>query len=136
MHITEVFQTIIESDVQDAWQQFEYKGVEYSVYKGDVNLRIESNFEEDRVVSDFKEDWANSHPDPSAYSSAYRICYGATFVAYVILVHVDGSRGILPLPEPGTKTPELLPFKVAEIVNCNQLHEYMKRAGFSYPEGA
>src|SRR5258708_40045737 len=102
MHITKVFDTIIQSDTQDHWQRFDYKRTERAVYKGDVNLRIESHLEEDLLVEDFAEEWATKLPDPHAHSYSYNIYYAATLVAQVVLVSVDGARALLPLPDPQT----------------------------------
>ncbi len=135
MHITQVFHSIIQSDTEDHWQRFEYRAVNRAVFKQDVNLRIVCNYEEDKLVEDFKENWATKHSNSHATSYAYRIYYGSTFIAYVVLVSIDGGRALLPLPNTETMRPDLLAFRVAEIFDRNQIHEYMSRSGLKYPEG-
>ncbi len=136
MHITELFQTIIESDPQDHWQRFEYKNAERAIFKGDVNLRIECGIDSDVINDDFKEEWANKHPDKHAESYSHNIYYGASLVTYVILVSVDGGRARLPLPDTTTMTPDILAYRVAEIFDTGSFHEYMGRAGLKTPEEA
>jgi hypothetical protein len=133
MHITKVFQTIIESDTQDHWQRIEYKHTYRAVFKGDVNLRIESHIEEDVLVEDFGEAWATKVPDTKATSYSYNIYYGATLVTHVTLVSIDGHRALLPLPDPQTMTPDLLAMRVAEIFDSGKLYDYMKRVGMKQP---
>lgn len=136
MNITKIFEWIIQSDPQDCWNRMEHKHADRAVFKEDVNLRIESDYESDVIVEDFKEEWANKHADPSATSKSYNVYYGGTLVTYVVLVAVDGGRALLPIPDFDTKAPTLLAFRIAEIINYKRLHEYMGRAGLKFPEGA
>ena len=83
-------------------------------------------------VKDFKEPWANKHPDPTANSYWYDLSYNGALIERFILVSVDGARAELPLPDRNTLEAEPLIYKVAEIFDeLNTLEEYMKRSGLS-----
>jgi hypothetical protein len=133
MNINHIFKAVIESDPRTQWTRFTHKDAERAVFNDDVNLRIESHFDDDLHNSDFKEAWANNFPDPRASSRFYNIYYGASLIAYRILVSVDGGRATLPLPDKGTMEPDPLGFRIAEIFDTNTLHDYVKRAGIKHP---
>ena len=135
MKMNDVFQQIIDSDPQEHWRRMEHKG-QRAIFKDDVNIRIECDLDKDLLVQDFTEDWANKHSDPHAVSYSYNIFYGASLVAFVVLVSVDGCRALLPVPDRKTMVPDLLAFRIAEIFDIGTFHEYMKRAGLNYPTGA
>ncbi|GAF88006.1 unnamed protein product, partial [marine sediment metagenome] len=81
---------------------------------------------------DFRAEWANKHPDPSANRRHYDIYYGASIVESFMLVSVDGARAVLPLPEAGSTT---VPVKSYELARCvddqNTLDEYIGRSGLT-----
>ena len=51
----------------------------------------------------FTEPWANQFADKSASSHLIDVNYAGALVDRLIFVYVDGSRGMIPLPEPVAK---------------------------------
>jgi len=101
-----------------------------------MNLRFEIGYMDDGVqCKDFREPWANRHPDPSATGYWCNLYYGSTLVKKLILVAVDGGRAMLPIPQRGRKnmrSDRVLPldYKVAQIHDrLGTLEEYMSRSG-------
>lgn len=86
---------ILAESTQDDWVIDDETGS--FTYKDDLNLRIQRAAYE--TYSDFKEPWANSHPDPKAVAVEYVVKYGASFVKKYTLVLVDGHRATLPMPK-------------------------------------
>lgn len=126
---------IISSDPRADWEVIATNWVTTAVSKQDVNLRLIVSTEEDGIQNeDFKEEWANRHPDPRARGYWCDIYYSSTHVMRSILVSVDGARAMLPIPrqagEDG-KVSEVLPFdyRLAQIFDTlATLDEYMQRA--------
>ena len=81
---------------------------------------------------DFKEPWANKHPDPSATGYYARLYYGPTLLKTYILVSVDGGRATLPLPDRETLqvTPEAY-FVASLFDSIGTLDQYMGRSGLT-----
>jgi hypothetical protein len=111
-------------------------------YKKDLNLRFEIKYTDDGIQNnDFKEPWANRHPDPSATGYWCDLYYSSTLVERFVLVAVDGGRAMLPLPKvgpQGVRPNEVLPFehKIAQIHDTiGTLESYMKRSGLSVYRG-
>lgn len=134
MNLSELRSTVLACDPVDDWQHTrqDMSGLTI-VYKDDVNLRIEHDYEADALNDNYVEDWANKHPDSKASSSSYRVYYGPSLVASVVLVCVDGGRASLPLPDLKTMAPDEFEFRIAEIVSFTDAHEYAKRSGFNLP---
>jgi hypothetical protein len=134
VNLNELRTTVLASNPVDDWQitRQEMSGLTI-VYKYDVALRIEHDDEADALNENYVEDWANKHPDPMASSSRYRVYYGPSLVASVVLVCVDGGRASLPQPDLKTMEPNRFEFRIAEIVNFTDAHEYAERSGFKLP---
>jgi hypothetical protein len=133
-----VQQCISLSDPREDWERISsgYKSI--AVNKRDVNLRLEVNYsEEGTQCRDFKEEWANRHPDPQATGYWCDIYYNFTHVSRTILVSVDGGRAQLPIPRQkgiDGKYTEVLPFdyRLAQIFDTlGTLDEYMTRSRLS-----
>lgn len=126
---------ISESDPREDWEYIPSHDRYLYVNKHDVNLRMTVVLEEyGRHLEEFREPWANRHPDPRATSFWCDIYYGATHAFRSILVTVDGGRAWLPLPRQsgisGERT-EVLPldYKLAQVFDSlGTLDEYMRRS--------
>jgi hypothetical protein len=130
-----VEQRILLSDPQEDWERVSTEISSIAVNKSDVNLRLAINYlEEGQQCRDFKEEWANRHPDPHATGYWCDIYYGSTHVSRNILVSVDGGRAMLPIPRQkgiDEKLTEVLPsdYRVAQIFDTlGTLDEYMARS--------
>lgn len=130
----DIFKVIMASDSRDDWVRNEIehlsKGCTY--YRKNVNLRFEIDYTENGTHrEDFKEIWANKHPDPSASSYWCTLFYGATIIETFIFVYVDGSRAMLPLPTSCIDlTVKPLYYKIAKIHDpSSKVEEYMIRSG-------
>jgi len=135
----EILDAVLSSDSKDDWERQCPGGLRrITFFKKNVNLRFEMDFDDEGMHrEDFKEEWATKHPDPKATSYWCNLYYAATHIDRFILVSVDGSRALLPLPI--NRTTDLrvkgLDLKVAQIHDSlGSLPEYMLRAGLLYPE--
>lgn len=127
--------TIRNCDPQEEWEKVSTDTSSNAVNKRDVNLRLVMNMLDDGIqCNDFREEWANRHPDPHATGYWCDIYYGATHVARNILVSVDGGRALLPLPRQrgiDGRINEVLPFdyRIAQVFDSlGSLDEYMLRS--------
>jgi len=133
----DIFNIIMASDPKNDWTWAKNAGSpdkEIRYFKHNVNLRFESaNDKSDVVMEDFREPWANCHPDPKATSYQYHCYFGSTIIYTFILVSVDGGwRARLPLPKSREElVVSPLDYKVAQIHDqqLNSLDEYMSRSG-------
>jgi len=66
-----------------------------AVYMPDVSITMAWGL---HWVKDFREDWANSFPEPTATSSYVDVFYNNALVFRDVRVTVDGGRVSLPLP--------------------------------------
>ena len=98
--------------------------------KEDPRLRFRVNYlEEGTHNSDFREEWANCHPNPRACSYWCELYYDGSLIDRTILVSVDGGRALLPLPEVGTNEVSEYQYLVAQIHDVlGSLDKYMKRS--------
>ncbi len=131
-------QCISLSDPREDWERVSTDASSAAVNKRDVNLRLEINYlEEGKQCPDFKEEWANCHPDSRATGYWCNTYYGSTHVSRNILVSVDGGRAMLPIPRQkgiDGKLTEVFPFdyRVAQIFDTlGTLDQYMMRSGLT-----
>ncbi len=100
--------------------------------RSDVKLRIIKRNSADEPMREFREQWANSHPDPSAYRVHYDIYYGSSFIDEFMLVSVDGDRAELPLPEHQTTEIPRGSYLLARAVDDQgTLDDYIRRSGLT-----
>lgn len=130
-----VMQCISVSDPREDWERISTNISSIAVSKRDVNLHLAINYlDEGQQCRDFKEEWANRHPDPHATGYWCDIYYGSTHISRNILVAVDGGRAMLPIPRQkgiDGKLTEVLPFdyRVAQIFDTQGgLDQYMARS--------
>ena len=118
---------LIHESSKEDWLFSDERGI--YTFKKDLNLRIQRNPIDHDLDKFTGEEWATKHPDPVAYRVVYEIYYGASFVADVLMVSVDGHRATLPLPNRSTRKVSSNDYRFAQIVDqLNTLDEYMKRA--------
>jgi hypothetical protein len=133
MQHQKIIETIEASNPYADWKYVQRGSNEVRYYVGDVNLRLETTFDElDIHNPSFKEPWTDVHPDQNATSYFYNLYYGATLIQRFIFVAVDGARAMLPLPNPTTKKISPLNYKVAQILDgSDSLDDYIKSSGLS-----
>ena len=72
-------QVIMESSPENDWNHKGDGNISVTSYKNDLNLRFEMKFLDEGVQQeDFREPWANRHPDPSATGYWCDLFYGST----------------------------------------------------------
>lgn len=120
-------ENILASSSKDDWIVNDTLGT--FTYKNDLNLRIERS-PEDR---EFNEEWAKNFPDKNARAEDYKVFYNNSFVDEKMLVSVDGSRAILPLPKSESDlTVTAANVNFARIVNVgSQFDDYLSESNFS-----
>jgi len=98
-----IMRVILESDPKDDWNVQQIGQIQSSIFKHNVNLRIQVNYDDDGVhAENFNESWATKHPDSHATSYYCDIYYGTSLIEQKIVVSVDGGRAILLLPKINT----------------------------------
>lgn len=130
----DIMNAIMSSDSEDDWERVAIRWEETVYFKKNVNLRFEMEFNENGTqYENFKEPWANKHPDPNASGYWCKLYYGATHIDSYILVSVDGGRALLPLPKSINElTINPLSYKVAQIHDSlGTLNQYMARSGLT-----
>ena len=103
-----------------------------AVYKEYTNLRIEHEHSSNYLHSDdFHEKWANKFPDSHASSYYYDLYFGPTRLRRILLVHVDGGRASLPMPQSAVDLRvDKISLNVARIFdNLGTLDDYFSRSG-------
>lgn len=130
--------SILSSDPRADWEVISTDWDTTAISRKDVNLRLVVSSEDEGIQNaDFKETWANCHPDQSATGYWCDIYYASTRVARNLLVSVDGARAMLPIPRQGGasgKVTEVLPFdhRLAQIFDTlGSLDSYMVRSGLT-----
>ena len=136
---SDIIQTVMGSDPKDDWVwscDGRKTATSIRFFRDDVNLRfvlIDPSHDEDDIYyanRDFKEDWANGHPNPKAWSYFVRLYYASTLIKRFILVAVDGGRASLPMPKAHNDLSfDQLDYKVAQIYDsATNLDEYIERS--------
>ena len=107
-------QDLVISSVASDWQSWDLPGWSTSETHGDratYRLDVALELTWGRVANDeFVEEWTSRFPDPRASSFYAEATYGAALVLQELMVHVDGSRYMLPLPrihKPDPKSSEI-----------------------------
>jgi hypothetical protein len=133
MTFDQIINIIINSDHNNDWINVDNGIMTSRVFVGDVNIRIQKKFDdEDLHNEDFKETWANKHPDSHARSYYYNIYFNSSLIKRIILVDVDGGRSSLPMPIFKSNKVKELDYSVAEIFDSTKsLSEYMQRSGLT-----
>jgi hypothetical protein len=112
-----------------------------AAYKLDVSITMAWGL---KLLDNFKEEWANKFPDPSASSRYLDIFYNNALIFREVYVTVDCGRAKLPLPdrkwdEKKEKIVALnVPTRRCRLIKLvdsleyiSQFDDYFKRAGFT-----
>ena len=123
---------ILRSDAINDWMGGSKGLTQFRFCKDDVNIRIDCTYDgEDVQNEDFKEDWANKHPNPKAVGYYFNLYYSATLLKRIILVSIDGGNALIPTPDSSGKV-RSLDYKIAQIFDTlNNLDEYIDRSGLT-----
>jgi len=95
------------------------------IYLPDRKISIKwDSYEEERP---FEEDWATDYPDKNARSVSYYLYYSESLIKTFELVHVDGYRALLPMPNYETKHIKRVDYQFSCLVNSNieNLNKYI-----------
>ena len=124
---------IIRNGHKKDWSLVTFGDTETSLYEGDVNLRVEVSYNANGTHNcNFKEMWANQFPDPSAASYYAKLYYGYTLIKTYILVSVDGSRAMMPLPDRSSLIVPKECYFIASIFDrSGTLDEYIARGALT-----
>ncbi len=130
MTFGEIIEFIPTTDPKEDWYGISRDWSSERFLKEDPRLRFRANFSEEGIqCEDFKEDWANCHPDSRAIGYWYDLYYDGAFLDRIILVAVDGARAMVPPPDFTTKKIKLYNYRVAQIHDSiGMLDEYIERS--------
>ena len=135
-------QVVMKSDPRSDWIRAQTNLRQVVSYRANPSLRFEASFLEDGIqCENFRERWANRHPDPSATGYWRDLYFGPTLIQRFILVGVDGGRALLPPPRgtdgvPGGDVVQPLDYQVARIHDTlGTLDEYLRRSGLRTAKG-
>lgn len=122
----EIINRICDSKKSD-WNCNEEKCVMH--FMPDLKISIKWDPYED--YEPFSEDWATRHPDKNAYETHYYVCYEQVIIKELIMVHVDGYRALIPLPDYTTKHMDRTSYKIACLINYDveNLNKYIRSSG-------
>lgn len=121
---------ILKSVAKNDWIGVSIGFVSSAFCKDDVNIRIACAYDGDDIQNkDFKDKWANKHPNPKATGYYFNLYYSSTLLKRIILVSVDGGNALLPTPD-SNGVVRKLDYKIAQIFDTLQnLDEYLQRSG-------
>jgi hypothetical protein len=96
----------------------------------DPRLRFRAKYIDEGIQNDdFKDEWANRHPDPKAVGYWYDLYYDGNLIDRFILVAVDGARANIPPTNWQTGKIHMMEYKVAQIHDTlGTLDEYILRS--------
>jgi len=106
---------------------------ERAAYKPDLSVGLAWGL---TYREDFKEDWANLHPDKRAFGEWVDVFYNGMLVHRDVRVVVDGGRVGLPLPERRDDRLVISSWQyrffklIQELGGGWDFDEYVKRSGF------
>lgn len=130
MSYQEILEFIPTTDPKNDWQGISRDFSSEMFLKEDPRLRFRARFTEDGIQNeDFKEPWANCHPNEHATGYWYDLCRDGDLIDRLILVSVDGGRALIPPPSPDTGKISEYHYIVAKIHDSsNLLDEYLRRS--------
>ena len=130
MTFDEILEFIPTTDPENDWYGISRDWSSERFLKEDPRLRFRAKFGEEGVqCEDFKEEWANCHPDSRATGYWYDLYYDGAFLDRIILVAVDGARAMIPPPDFKTGKIQLYNYRVAQIHDTiKSLDEYIRRS--------
>ena len=122
----EILDMVCNSTISD-WNRDSGDCVMY--YLPDQKVTIKWDQQENQEP--FSDEWAVKHPDKKAYSTNYYICYDQRTVKTFGMVHVDGYRALIPMPNYLTGHIDRTSYKFACLVNSDieTLNRYVVSSG-------
>lgn len=131
-----ILKTVLNSDSKADWVMSQTNQKQTMAYVHNPDLRFEMSHLADGIQNEnYKEPWANKHPDPNATGFWCDLYFSQTLIQRFILIGVDGIRAMLPPPTelngcPGGTAIQPLQYQVAKIHDTSgTLDEYIKRSG-------
>ena len=116
MTFDEILEFIQSTDPKNDWYGISKDWASERFLKEDPRLRFRAKFDEEGTQNDdFKEPWANCHPDKHAAGYWYDLYYDGAFLDRIILVSVDGGRASIPPPDFSSKKIKIYNYRVAQI---------------------
>lgn len=135
MTLDEILEYVADTDPERDWRIVSTFSTIEAVLNEDPRLRIKLRQRSNENREPFFEDWAIKFPDSKAYREDCYLTYDGEFVHWTYCVSVDGSRGILPLPEVGTQEVTRLRYVFSKAVDqLGSFDDYFRRAGLSIVE--
>ena len=133
----ELLDFVKSSDPKMHWKGITRSWISEVFLKEDPRLRFRAKFTEDGIQNeDFKDKWANRHPDPHATGYWYDLYYDGNLIERFLLVSVDGGRATLPAPDWQTGKVTSMNYRVAQIHDTlGTLDEYIRRSGLDIDAG-
>jgi hypothetical protein len=132
----QIEKVVLRSDPRKDWLHAHGHTSQITSYRHNPTLRFERSFLEDGVQNDnYRDPWANRHPDSHAVGYWCDLYFGPTLIRRFVLVAVDGARALIPPPRrtdgvPGGDTIQPLDLQVARIHDTlSTLDEYIARSG-------
>lgn len=130
MTFDEILDFIPTTDPESDWYGISRDWSSERFLKEDPRLRFRAKFDDNGIqCEDFKEDWANCHPNTKATGYWYDLYYDGAFLDRTILVSVDGGRAMLPPPDFKSGKINFYNYRVAQIHDStSSLDEYIQRS--------
>ncbi len=131
MTFEDILSFIPITDYKNDWHGISREWASEWFLKEDPRLRVRAKFTDDGVQNDdFKEPWANCHPNSRATGYWYELYYDGAFIDRILLVSVDGGRAVIPPPSLRTGKIERYEYSIAKINDVlNTVDEYIERSG-------
>lgn len=131
MNYNELFKLFHDSDAEDWHPVYLQTGRVEAYLKSNLDVRVISSSEDEHIQNEnFYADWANRWPNKKAVGYYYDLYYRNTLVTRFVLVSVDGSRALLPVPDShDSNVVALSKYKVAEIFAGAEFYTYFKNSG-------
>lgn len=133
-HMTyDEFLALLDDEGTESWKVIHTDWAAEAFLLEDPRLRIRVRHDDSGLhCNDFKEPWANKHPDPRSRSYWYDYVYEGNLIERFIMVDVDGHRATLPLPDPNSTQVQKRRYKVAQIFDrMGELEDYMQSSGLT-----
>ncbi|WP_425641431.1 hypothetical protein ACPUEK_15970 [Marinomonas gallaica] len=131
MTLGEILEFIPKTNPDDHWNGISRSWTSERFLKEDPRLRFRAKFVDDGIQNeDYKDEWANKHPNPSAIGYWYELYYDGAYLDRFILVDIDGNKASIPPPCYKTGKIKKLDYHVAKIFDSREtVDEYIRRSG-------
>lgn len=126
----ELLELVKTSDPKKEWKGISNNWVSEVFLKEDPRLRFRAKYSDEGVQNeDYKDPWANNHPNPRATGYWYDLFYDGNLIERFVLVAVDGARAEIPAPDWQTGKITKMHYQVALINDSlGTVDEYIRRS--------